>query len=258
MMTGVLFLIKALAAGLVVGFVTASVRSWVDRVFLVIMLVGVVGIPIDRAVTINLIVVALAGVLMAFRQRECIKTMGGEWVLIVLPAILGAVGGRLLGLQAAPAVLIGALGGYAILAGMGIVLIRLVPERENQSWRGWLVPISFLAGTLTGFISTGGKPFKVAVYNNAMGHHTHRAYAFASLGIAVAAWSALGTQLVSGHSILPADLLVSAGEFVIVTLTALGVNKIWTPKLNTIVNLIVAPILLVVGIRFVIMALSGL
>ncbi|MFN3741053.1 MAG: hypothetical protein ACK4VW_00075 [Anaerolineales bacterium] len=47
-------LLKGLLAALIVGFVTASIQSWVDRFFLVIMLVGIVGLPIQEDVTVNL------------------------------------------------------------------------------------------------------------------------------------------------------------------------------------------------------------
>ena len=63
-------LLKGLIAALIVGFVTASIKSWVDRVFLVIMLVGIVGLPIAEAIVVNLGVVALAALLMVIRQRR--------------------------------------------------------------------------------------------------------------------------------------------------------------------------------------------
>ncbi len=52
-----LLLIKVLVASLIVGFVTASIKSWVDRVFLVILLTSLVGLPIQQSITINLVVV---------------------------------------------------------------------------------------------------------------------------------------------------------------------------------------------------------
>ena len=39
-------LLEGLVAGLIVGFVTASIKSWVDRFFLVIILVGLLKLPI--------------------------------------------------------------------------------------------------------------------------------------------------------------------------------------------------------------------
>jgi len=34
-------LLKGLVAGVIVGFVTGAIRSWVDRLFLVLLLVGI-------------------------------------------------------------------------------------------------------------------------------------------------------------------------------------------------------------------------
>ena len=88
--------------------------------------------------------------------------------------------------------------------------------------------------------------------NNAMGHHPQRAYAFASLGIVAAAWSALAMQL--AFVSLP-NLLMALYEFVLVTIVALVVNRSWSQKLDKVVNLIIAPILVIVGIRFIFMAI---
>jgi len=53
--------IEVLLASLIAGFVTASIKSWVDRFSLVILLTGLVGLPIQRSIAINL-AVALGGV----------------------------------------------------------------------------------------------------------------------------------------------------------------------------------------------------
>jgi hypothetical protein len=96
----------------------------------------------------------------------------------------------------------------------------------------------------------------VPAYNNAMGHHPQRAYAFASLGVVAATWSALATQL--AFIAVPAvpNLLLALYEFVLVTLVALVVNRFWSQKLNKVVNMIIAPILVIVGIRFLFMAMG--
>ncbi|RMF00977.1 MAG: sulfite exporter TauE/SafE family protein [Chloroflexi bacterium] len=245
-----LLLIQGLIAGVIVGFVTGSIKSWVDRFFLVILLVSMMGLPIGRAITINLIVVGLAAVMMVLRQSDALLSVRHHWAMIVVSAVVGGVIGRLLGMAASASALLGVLGIYAILVGARLVLIKPVPERESKAHPAWLAPVAFAGGILAGFLSAGGKPFKVPVYNWALGHHPMRAYALAALGVSTAAWAAIGAQIAVGQSLSPADLLLAMYEFVIITLTALGVAKFWSPKLNKIVALIVAPILVLVGIRF--------
>jgi uncharacterized membrane protein YfcA len=258
MISGII-LLKGLIAALIVGFVTVSIKSWVDRVFLVIMLVGIVGLPIGEAILVNLGVVALAALLMVIRQRKALHTAvpfgKSAWLLIVLPAIAGGVIGRFAASAVTPKVLITALGSYAILVGLRIFFIKPLPERESKAHLAWLSPIGLGSGLLAGFISAGGKPFAVPAYNNAMGHHPQRAYAFASLGVVAATWAALATQV--AFVVLPAasDLLLALYEFALVTVVALFVSRFWSEKLNKFVNLTIAPILIVVGIKFLMLAL---
>jgi hypothetical protein len=253
-------LLKGLIAALIVGFVTASIKSWVDRVFLVIMLVGIVGLPITEAIIVNLAVVALAALLMIIRQRRtlaaAVPVLKPEWLLIAIPAIAGGIGGRFVAGSLTAKALLGILGVYAILVGLRIFFIKPLPEKESKAHRLWLAPVGLGSGFLAGLISAGGKPFAVPAYNNAMGHHPQRAYAFASLGVVAAAWSALATQL--AFIAVPAlpNLLLALYEFVLVTIVALMVNRFWSQKLNKIVNLTIAPILVLVGIRFLFMAMS--
>ncbi len=255
-MTSVLLLlIKVLIASLIAGFVTASIKSWVDRFFLVILLTGLVGLPIQRSITINLVVVALAALMMALRQSQVLKSVREDWALLVLPAILGGILGRLLGLQTPARTLLIVLGAYAILAGLRMVLIKPLPARADKAHPAWQTPIAFLFGGLTGLISAGGKPFSVPIYNWALGHHPQRAYALASVGVTAAAWSAVGAQVAVGTSLAAADLALAAYAFILVTLTALVVQRFWTPKLNQVVTWIIAPLLVLVGVRFLMIAL---
>lgn len=243
-------LLKGLLAGVIVGFVTGSIKSWVDRFFLVILLVSMMGLPIGRAITVNLIVVGLAAVMMALRQTDALLSVRHHWAMIVVSAVTGGIIGRLLGLWAAASVLLAVLGIYAILVGARLVLIKPMPERERKAHSGWLAPVAFTGGILAGVLSAGGKPFKVPVYNWALGHHPQQAYALAALGVSVSTWAALGTQIAVGQFLSPADLALAVYEFIVITLTALGVARFWSPKLNKFVSLIVAPILVLVGIRF--------
>ena len=52
----------------------------------------------------------------------------------------------------------------------------------------------------------------------------------------------------------PKDLALAVYEFIVITLTALGIGRYWSPKLNRIVSLVVAPILVLVGIRFLMLS----
>lgn len=251
-----LLLIKALLASLIVGFVTASIKSWVDRFFLVILLTGLVGLPIPRSITINLVVVALAALMMALRQGQVLKSVRADWAMLILPAVLGGVLGRLLGLQASARSLLIVLGAYAILAGLRMAFIKPLPERDDKAHPAWQAPVALLFGGLTGLISAGGKPFSVPIYNWAMGHHPQRAYALASVGITAAAWSAVGAQVAVETPLAAADLALAAYAFILVTLTALVVSRFWTPRLNQVVTWIIAPLLVLVGIRFVMLGLA--
>ena len=249
-------LLNGLLAGVIVGFVTSSIKSWVDRIFMVIMLVGIVSLPIQEAIVINLIVLGLSALMLALRQWPVLKSVREDWPRLIIPSILGGVLGRLLALKTGAPVLLLVLGIYAILVGLRLVLIKPMPEREGKAHSNWLIPVEFLAGGLTGFLSAGGKPFKVPVYNWILGHHPQRAYAMASVGVSVAAWSALTTQIAVGQPISVGNLAFAMYEFIIVTLVALGIERIWSPKLNKIVTWIIAPILLLVGIRFILLGIA--
>jgi hypothetical protein len=89
-----------------------------------------------------------------------------------------------------------------------------------------------------------------------MGHNPQRAYVLASLGVVAAAWSALATQIAFIALPTLTDLLLAIYLFFLVTIVALIVNRFRSQKLNRAVNLTIAPILIVVGIRFLVMASS--
>lgn len=251
-----LLLIKVLVASLIVGFVTASIKSWVDRVFMVILLTSLVGLPITQSITINLMVVALSALMLALRQSAVLKSVREDWALLIIPAVLGGILGRLLGLNVSAPVLLVTLGIYAILTGLRLVLIKPLPERADKVHSAWQIPVAFFFGGLTGLISAGGKPFSVPIYNWAMGHHPQRAYALASVGVTSAAWSAIGAQVATGTPLAPADLGLAVYAFILVTLTAQVVNRFWSPKLNQIVIWIISPLLILIGIRFILLGLA--
>jgi hypothetical protein len=76
------------------------------------------------------------------------------------------------------------------------------------------------------------------------------------VGVTAAAWSAIGAQIATGTPLAPADLGLAAYAFILVTLTALGVNRFWSPKLNQIVTWIISPLLILIGIRFIMLGLA--
>lgn len=251
-----LLLIKVLVASLIVGFVTASIKSWVDRVFLVILLTSLVGLPITQSITINLMVVALSALMLALQQSAVLKSVRENWALLIIPAALGGILGRLLGLNVSAPVLLVTLGIYAILTGLRLVLIKPMPERDDKVHSAWQSLIAFFFGGLTGLISAGGKPFSVPIYNWVIGHHPQRAYALASVGVTAATWSAIGAQVATGTPLAPADLGLAVYAFMLITLTALAVNRFWSLKLNQIVTWIISPLLILIGIRFILLGLA--
>jgi uncharacterized membrane protein YfcA len=246
-------LLKGLVAGVIVGAVTASIRSWVDRFFLVILLVSIVGLPIQQAITVNLVVVSVAALMMALRQTDVLTAVREDWAMIIISTGLGGLLGRLLGLSLPSRLLLALLGGYAILVGIRLLFVKPVPERETPAHPAWMAPIAFAGGILTGLLSAGGKPFTVPLYNWALGHHPKKAYALGSLGVVTGAWAALGTQIAVGRALKPSEMALAAYEFIIISLTALVVGRYWSPKVNRWVSLIVAPLLILVGVRFFMM-----
>ncbi|MGB9592855.1 MAG: TSUP family transporter [Anaerolineae bacterium] len=242
--------LKGLLAGLIVGFVTASIQSWVDRFFLVIILVGLVGLPIQQAVVVNLIVVSLAALMMLLRQGGALQSVREHWPAVVIPAVVGGALGRVAALNVRPPVLLGVLGVYAVLAGLRLVIIKPLAERENKAHPAWIVPIAAGSGLLAGFLSAGGKPFTVPLYNGALGHHPRRAYALATLGVVSGAWAGLLTQGSVGPALTQDTLLLALYLFTVIALTALGVERIWTQRLGRVVTYIIAPILVLIGARF--------
>lgn len=249
-------LLKGLIAALIVGFVTASIQSWVDRFFLVILLVSLVGLSIQDAVTINLIVVSLAALMMLLRQTDLLTSVRQDWPLVIIPAFVGAILGRIIGLNVSAPILMILLGIYAVLAGLRLAFIRPLPEKETQAHPAWLAPVAFAASLLTGLLSAGAKVFQVPLFNIALGRHPKQAYALAALSVSVSAPLALATQIGLGVTLNVTQILLALYLFVLIVGAALIVERFWTPKLNQVVTWIIAPILVLVGIRFLMLALQ--
>ncbi len=249
-------LLKGLLAALIVGFVTASIQSWVDRFFLVILLVSIVGLPIQEAVTINLMVVSLAALMMVLRQTDVLTSVRQDWALVIISAIIGAVLGRIVGLNVTAQVLMILLGLYALLAGLRLAFIRPLPEKETRAHPAWLAPIAFGASLLTGLLSAGAKVLQVPLFNIALGRHPKQAYALAALSVSVSAPIALATQIGLGAAPIVSQVLWALYLFVLIVGVAIIVQRFWAPKLNQVVTWIIAPILVLVGIRFLMLALQ--
>jgi hypothetical protein len=177
-------------------------------------------------------------------------------LFIGVTAVLGGILGRLLGSQTPAPILLVAPGAYAILAGLRMVPIKPLPEKDDKAHTAWLAPVGFVFGGLAGLLSAGGKPFSVPVYNWAMGHRPQHAYGLPSVGVTAAAWSTIGAQVAVGTPLVPADLGLAAYAFVLVTLTALGIQGPWSPRLNQVVTWIVSPLLVLIDIRFLLVGLA--
>jgi uncharacterized membrane protein YfcA len=83
-------------------------------------------------------VVALASLMLALRQSEVLESVRENWSILILSAVLGGILGRLLGLQTPAPVLMVVLGAYAILAGLHMVLIKPLPEKDDKVHAAWL------------------------------------------------------------------------------------------------------------------------
>jgi uncharacterized membrane protein YfcA len=249
-------LLEGLIAALIVGFVTASIQSWVDRFFLVILLVSIVGLPIQDSVTINLIVVSLAALMMLLRQTDVLTSVRQDWPLVVIPAAVGAILGRVIGLNVSAKALLILLGIYAVLAGLRLAFIYPLSEKETGAHPAWLAPIAFSAAVLTGLLSAGAKVFQVPLFNIALGRHPKQAYALAALGVSVSAPVAVLTQIGLGVTPTVSQILLALYLFVLIVGVALIVQRFWTPKLHRVVTWIIAPILVLVGIRFLMLAFA--
>jgi uncharacterized membrane protein YfcA len=207
-------------------------------------------------VTINLIVVSLAALMMLLRQTDILTSVRQDWPLVAVPAAVGALLGRVISLNVSANGLMLLLGIYAILAGLRLAFIRPLPEKDTQAHPAWLVPITFVAALLTGLLSAGAKVFQVPFFNIALGRHPRQAYALAALSVSVSAPLALATQISLGAALTASQILLALYLFALIVGVALMVQRFWTPRLNQIVTWIIAPILVLVGIRFLMLALQ--
>ena len=94
------------------------------------------------------------------------------------------------------------------------------------------------------------------LFNIALGRHPKQAYALAALSVSVSAPLALAAQIGLGVTLNVSQVLLGLYLFALIAGTALIVQRFWTPKLNQVVTWVIAPILVLVGIRFLTLALQ--
>ena len=70
----------------------------------------------------------------------------------------------------------------------------------------------------------------------------------------MATWIAVLTQVATGHPLPVKDVLLAVFEFVVITSTALAVERVWSERLAKVVTLVIAPLLVLVGVRLAFLA----
>ena len=241
---------RALLISLVVGFVTSSIRSYIDRIFLVLLAVFLLHMPIKEAILVNLIVMALASSFFYARHEGKLAALprGFAW-WTALSAAMGAALGRGLGLALSSQALAVVLGVYAVAVGVRLLLVK-IPSQGSATPGPAAYPLAFAWAILTGLISAGGKPFQVPVLTKGLRLPPNVAYLIASLGTLSAALAAILTQVTVAPEALGGHLFTWATYFFAsITTVALVVERYWTPRLQQAVSYVIAPLLVLAGLR---------
>ena len=248
-----------LGALFAVGFVTASIRINVDRFFLVILLVFLVGLPFDRAILINLLVVLAAAGILFFRQSQGLRKLPRQYLLpIVVSSAVGGVAGRCLGLALPQSLLLLLFGVYAVGVGLRLVLVKVDPRAAAVSPPTRLVPLFLSFGLIAGLLSAGGKPFKVPILNRWFGFPPPMAYVLSTVGVACAITAALAAQLILAPGTITGEIAAWALFFILsITAISLVVERFWSQMLQKYVSWAIAPILVAIGVRFLLVAIGG-
>ncbi len=242
---------KAILISLIVGFVTASIKSYIDRVFLVLLMVFILKLPVPQAIPINLLVMSLASYFFYARHEGKLRALPREQLWgAVASAGAGAIIGRLMAIAVGAKALAVLLGLYAIGVGLRLLLVKVVPPAVERRLGSAAYPLAFGWATVTGLVSAGGKPFQVPILVRWLKITPNQAYIFASLATLSAAIGAVLTQLVAGPQAFAG---AAAGWalyfFASITVVALVVERFWTPKLQQVVSSIVGPLLVLAGLR---------
>jgi len=242
--------ILILLVPVIVGFVTASIKSYIDRIFLVMLSVFFLKMPLPKAIVINLVVMLLSSSFFYARHEAKISGLSAATLWNLVPgSIVGAVFGRWLALSY-PGALAAILGLYAAGVGLRLLLVKIGPPQEPAQPGGELNLITGTFGLLTGLISTGGKAFKVPLLVKALKVHPNQAYLLASVATMSATGAALLVQLIMAPGFFAGSTLAWAIYFFLaITVVAMIVERFWTTRLQMWVSYLISPLLLLAGIR---------
>lgn len=242
---------KAILTSLIVGFVTASIKSYIDRIFLVLLMLFILKLPITQAILINLLVMSLASYFFYARHEGKLRALprGHLWGIALL-AGAGAIAGRLVALAVGAKVLAALLGLYAIGVGLRLLLVKLAPPSMQREPGPAIYPLAFGWAAVTGLVSAGGKPFQVPIMVRWLKLNPNQAYILASLVTLSATIGAVLTQLVVAPQAFAGAVAGWALYFFAsITVVALVVERFWTPKLQQVVSYIIGPLLILAGLR---------
>ena len=252
-------LVKAILAALIVGFVTASIKINMDRFFLVILLVFLVGLPFQEAILINLLVVLAAAGILFYRQSQGLRKLPRQYLpAIVISSAIGGLAGRALGLALPQPLLLVLFGVYAVGVGLRLVLVKMDPKAAALCAPAQLAPLFLFFGLIAGLLSAGGKPFKVPILNRAFCFSPPMAYMLSTVGVASAITAALVAQLILAPGAMTGEILEWAAFFIVsITAVSLVVERFWSQALQKYVSWTIAPILVIIGARFLLVAMAG-
>jgi len=242
---------KAILISLIVGFVTTSIKSYIDRIFLVLLMIFILKLPVTEAILVNLLVMSLASYFFYARHEAKLHALprGQLWGIALLAAA-GATVGRLVAIAVGAKVLAILLALYAIGVGVRLLLVKVAPPSAQRKPGPAVYPLAFGWATVTGLISAGGKPFQVPMMVKWLKINPNQAYILASLATLSATVGAVLTQLVVAPQAFAG---VALGWvlyfFASITVIALVVERFWTPKLQQVVSYIIGPLLILAGLR---------
>lgn len=132
------------------------------------------------------------------------------------------------------------------------------PKAAAVSPPSRLTPLFLFFGLIAGLLSAGGKPFKVPILNRAFGFPPPMAYMLSTVGVASAITAALAAQLILAPRAITGEIVVWAAFFIVaITAVSLVVERFWSPVLQKYVSWTIAPILIIIGVRFLLVAVAS-
>ncbi|MCL4369307.1 MAG: TSUP family transporter [Chloroflexi bacterium] len=252
-------ILKAVLAAVIVGFVTASIKINMDRFFLVILLLFLVGLPFQEAILINLLVVLAAAAILFYRQAQGLRKLPRHYLpAVVGSSMVGGLAGRALGLVLPQPILLILFGIYALGVGLRLVLVKMDLKAAALCPPARLTPLFLFFGLVAGLLSAGGKPYKVPILNRWFCFAPPMAYMLGTVGVASAVVAALVAQLILAPGAITGEIVAWAAFFVVaITAVSLVVERFWSQALQKYVSWTIAPILAIVGVRFLLVAVAG-